>query len=149
MPLESLLSSDPRRRWLSLDEVTDALMADAISADARFQLAQAAAWKAFAEELNAQGASLGYGDLAAGWGRQANLGVDRLSLGLTLELYRPPWWQRLWLWMTTLIGRTPAARPAKYRIAGADAGAPVLQLTLVATRTSEGWRITQEAGAPA
>ncbi|WP_210397039.1 hypothetical protein [Motiliproteus sediminis] len=150
MPLESVLSIDPRRRWLSLEEVTDALLADVISADARFQLAQAAAWKSFAAELNHRGAALGHGDLAAGWGRQANLGMDRLSLGLTLELYRPPWWQRLWLWMTTLIGRKPPPRPAKYRLAGAGAGAPVLQLTLVATRTAEGrWRVAPEAGVPA
>lgn len=146
MTLAVLLSEG--QEWFSLDELVDALLSDAIGADARFQLAQAAAWQTFAAELNRQGAALGHSELAAGWGRQANLGMDRLSLQLALELYRPPWWRRVARWIKTLLGKAPPPRPAKYRLACGRG--PHLQLSLVAARSPEGrWQVSRDDEAAA
>lgn len=150
MPLEQSLGIDPRRRWLSLEALVDSLLADAIAADARFQLTQAAAWKDFTAQLNRRGAALGAADLAAGWGRQANLGLDQLSLELILEVYRPPWWRRVWGWLMGLLGRSPVVKPARYRLATARGRGYRLKLMLLASRSADGrWQVQSERGAAA
>jgi hypothetical protein len=141
MALEQLLATDPRPGWFSLEQLCDALLAEAVSADARFQLTQAAAWQSFQVEFNRRGATLGSSDLGAGFGRQANLGLDRLSLELVLELYRPPWWRRCWDWLMRLFGYRMAVRPARYRLV-VGRGGRALRLTLQATRSGAGrWQV--------
>ncbi|MEH6649398.1 MAG: hypothetical protein V7707_05140 [Motiliproteus sp.] len=139
MRSDGQLSLDPVRGWFTLDQLLDSMLADAVSADANFQLMQGAAWRQFGENLQqAKVASLIDGvDLAESFGRLSNLGLQQLELTLNLELYRPGWWTRLGWFIRGLFGKRPPPRPALYRMAIGRHSAAV-QIKVQAVRNRQG-----------
>ncbi len=118
------LSLDPGRQWFVLEDLVDSVLADAVEADAGFQLMQSAAWRDFADDIkqSPQLSSAELVDISQSFGRLSNLGVDQFELTLELDLYRPPWWKRLWWFIRGLFGRLPEPQPARYRVADSGKG---------------------------
>lgn len=139
MRSDDQLSMDPTRRWFTLDQLLDSMLADAVSADANFQLMQGAAWRDFGESLQhaATVPPIDGVDLAESFGRLGNLGMQQLEMTLNLELYRPGWWQRLGRFIGGLFGGRPQPRPALYRMAVGRNSAAV-QLKVQAVRNRQG-----------
>ncbi|MEH6472645.1 MAG: hypothetical protein V7752_15480 [Halopseudomonas sp.] len=133
------LSIDPTRSWFTMDQLLDSMLADAVSADANFQLMQGAAWRQFGDSLQRSGAasSIDSVDLAESFGRLSNLGMQQLELTLSLELYRPGWWTRLGWFISGLFGQRPEPQPALYRMAIGRNSAAV-QLKVQAVRNRQG-----------
>lgn len=139
MRSDDQLSMDPTRRWFTLDQLLDSMLADAVSADANFQLMQGAAWRDFGKSLqDTVTVPLIDGvDLAESFGRLGNLGMQQLELTLNLELYRPGWWKRLCWFIGGLFGGLPKPQPALYRMAVGRNRATV-QFKMQAVRNRQG-----------
>ncbi len=105
-----------RERSFELSELREALLADAIAADAQFQLQQALAWQRFGASITNPGeAPL---PLSAGLDRLGQLGVTELAVTVPLERIRPAWWRRALRWFASALGSTPPALPeARFRVA--------------------------------
>ncbi len=119
MQSDRLLGASPLRQWFTLSELLDAVLADIISVDARFQLRQAEAWNNFASSLaHLDGlAHLTAADFSVGFGRLENLGLGECDISVQLDIRKAAWWRRMWWGVAAVFGVSPRPEPARYRLA--------------------------------
>ncbi len=93
-------------QWCALQDIVQSVLADAIRADAMFQLRQAEAWQQMGESLRQSfnHPSLDMIDLSAGLGRLENLAIGELNVQLGLEFYCPNRLQRMLRRMGRYLG---------------------------------------------
>lgn len=145
MQLGKLIGKSQPKTWFRLDQLLESVLADAISADANFQLTQVQAWRDFGHALAEFGQipTVDRIDLAVGFGRQENLGLSELSVSLPVQVYSPGWWRRAWWGIVRIFGGTVPSPEQRFRLARAG-NRGVIELCIKASRTQQGrWTVSE------
>lgn len=146
MALGKSIAAQSNSGWFELQDIIDAMLADVVSADANFQLTQAQAWKDFTNSVNdfKQIPAEYREDLVAGLGRLENLGIERLSLSLPLEMYTPSFFRRILWVIKAFFGFSRKQNAQLYRLS-TQGKKGVIELKVIASRQQFGkWNVSSE-----
>jgi hypothetical protein len=136
-----------KEEWFTLDELLSSVLADVTSADANFQLTQTKAWQDFTYSISdfSSRTDVSASELAAGFGRLENLGIQNMSFSLPLILYQPSMLKRFWWLIMRTLGKELAPSEAKYKIARKQAQRALIQVQINAVRQRNGkWEVSSE-----